>query len=328
MRMVRLGTQGPVVSRLSIGTWTFAGDALWSSVEEKECVAVIHAAMEAGVNLFDSAPNYGGGRSEHVLGLALQGRPDALVATKFKVDGKTPAELVRMVEESLRRLGREAIDIMQIHWPTEQKAELDVAFDTLAGLRSAGKIRYLGVCNFGKRNLHDHSGRDFISNQLPYSLMWRVVENGIAGKSKELGLGVIAYSPLQQGLLSGKYQSLAQFPENRKQTRHFSSAWTATRHKGPGMEAETEICLKGFNAISHETGIAPTNLALAYVLQRPFIDVALAGARSVAQLEELLRTFTVELDGTIVDRLDAVSDNLLKAAGDNPDMYQTIGRTR
>ena len=326
MQMVRLGKQGPVVSRLSIGTWTFAGDALWSSVEEKECIGVIHAAMDAGVNLFDSAPNYGGGRSERLLGMALQGRPDALVATKFKVDGKTPADLVRMVEESLHRLGRDAIDIMQIHWPTEHKSELDAAFDTLAGLRSAGKIRYLGVCNFGKHDLQDHSGRDFISNQLPYSLMWRVVENGIAGKSKELGLGVIAYSPLQQGLLSGKYQSLAQFPEHRKQTRHFSSAWAATRHKGPGMEAETEICLKGFNAISLETGIAPTNLALAYVLQRPFIDVALAGARSVVQLEELVKTFTVELDPEVVARLDAVSKDLLQAAGDNPDMYQSIGR--
>lgn len=326
MQMVRLGKQGPVVSRLSIGTWTFAGDAIWSSVEEKECVGVIHAAMDAGVNLFDSAPNYGSGRSERVLGLALQGRPDALVATKFKVDGKTPADLVRMVDESLRRLGREAIDIMQIHWPTEHKSELDAAFETLAGLRSAGKIRYLGVCNFGKRDLQDHHGRDFISNQLPYSLMWRGVENGIAEKSKELGLGVIAYSPLQQGLLSGKYQSLAQFPANRKQTRHFSSAWAATRHKEPGMEAQTEICLQGFNSIALETGIAPTNLALAYVLQRPFIDVALAGARSVAQLEELLTTFTVELDSTVVARLDAVSKDLLLATGDNPDMYQSIGR--
>lgn len=326
MQMVRLGKQGPVVSRLSIGTWTFAGDALWSSIEEKQCIEVIHAAMDAGVNLFDSAPNYGGGRSERVLGLALQGRPDALVATKFKVDGKSPADLVRMVEESLQRLGREAIDLMQIHWPTESKSELDAAFDTLADLRSAGKIRYLGVCNFGRRDLQDHGGRDLISNQLPYSLMWRVVENGIAEKSKALGLGVIAYSPLQQGLLSGKYQSIAQFPENRKQTRHFSSTWAATRHKGPGMEAETEICLEGFNAISFETGIAPTNLALAYVLQRPFIDVALAGARSVAQLEELLKTFTVELDETVVNRLDMVSASLLQAAGDNPDMYQTIGR--
>ncbi len=326
MRTIRLGADGPVVSRISLGTWTFAGGSLWSSIEEAQCISVIHSALDAGINLFDSAPNYGDGRSERILGTALKGYPEAMVATKFKVDKKTPSELIGMVDSSLKRLGRDSIDLMQIHWPTETKEELAIAFETLKGLQKTGKIRYLGVCNFGLLDLQDFGNQPIISNQLPYNLMWRVVEKEIAPKSKKLGLGVIAYSPLQQGLLGGQYHSLSQFPDDRKQTRHFSSHWPATRHNGPGMEAETERCLQNFITIANEIGLSPMRLAMAYVLQRPFIDVVLAGARSIDQLVELITVSDMLLENETILRLDAISEELLRTTGKNPDMYQIPGR--
>jgi myo-inositol catabolism protein IolS len=326
MQTIRLGANGPTVSRISLGTWTFAGGALWSPIDEGQCVSVIHSALDCGISLFDSAPNYGDGRSERILGSALKKYPDAMVATKFKVDKKSPLELIGMVESSLKRLEREAIDLMQIHWPTETIEESAIAFDTLKGLQAVGKIRYLGVCNFGVQDLQNFGDQPIISNQLPYNLMWRVIEKGIAQKSKELGLGVIAYSPLQQGLLGGKYHSLSQFPESRKQTRHFSSHWPATRHNGPGMEAETERCLQGFIAIADEIGHSPLHVAIAYVLQRPFIDVVLAGARSIDQLKELVSVFDCFLDNGTIAKLDSISEDLLRATEGNPDMYQIPGR--
>ncbi len=326
MRTIRLGANGPSVSRISLGTWTFAGGALWSPIEEAQCMSVIHSALDAGINLFDSAPNYGDGRSERILGAALKGFPEAMVSTKFKVDKKTPLELIGMVDSSLGRLGRESIDLMQIHWPTETKEELAIAFETLKGLQKAGKIRYLGVCNFGMIDLKNFGDEPIISNQLPYNLMWRVVGKEIAPKSKEMGLGVIAYSPLQQGLLGGKYHSLSQFPDSRKQTRHFSSDWSATRHNGLGMESETERCLQDFIVVANEIGFSPMRLAIAYVLQQPFIDVVLAGSRSVEQLAELASVFDRLLDNETIVRLDEISADLLRATGENPDMYQIPGR--
>lgn len=321
MRQIPFGPDRIPVSRLALGTWTFAGDSVWSASSETECIRVVHAALDAGVNLFDSAPNYGSGRSEGILGMALKGRPDALVSTKFKVDGKQPADLRRMVDESLLRLGRERIDLMQIHWPTENRAEMEQAFDTLQLLQQAGKIRFLGVCNFGTHDLEAYGHRPFISNQIPFSLMWRVAESAIAPRSKAMGLSTIAYSPLQQGLLSGKYASLSDFPANRKQTRHFASTWAAVRHQEAGMESQTQACLDAFLAESRAVKIEPTRLAIAYVLSKPFIDVVLAGARTQRQLEVLVDSVDTVLEQDVMDRLDAGSQELWEAAGNNADMY-------
>jgi len=118
MKKLLLGESGVLVSQLALGTWTFAGDAIWSESSENESIRVIDAAIDAGVTLFDSSPNYGDGRSESILGKAVGNRESIMVSTKCKVDGLSRNEIVGIVENSLRRLQRESIDIMQIHWPT------------------------------------------------------------------------------------------------------------------------------------------------------------------------------------------------------------------
>ncbi len=250
--------------RMAMGTWTFAGDTIWDASDEQESISVIHAALDMGITLFDSSPNYGNGRSESILGRALADHPEAMVATKTKIQGQSRDALRAAVEGSLRRLGREAIDLIQIHWPgtPEETAE---ALGLFMEMRQEGEIRAVGVCNFGVYDLKETAGYPIISNQLPYNLMWRVIEREIAPLSKEMGKQVWVYSPLQQGLLTGKYSDLTGFPSGRKRTRHYASSHPAANHGEAGMEAETQAALTGFLEIAEETGIGPLELGLRYI---------------------------------------------------------------
>ncbi len=314
---------------LALGTWTFAGDAIWSESDEKECVEVIHRAMDLGITLFDTSPDYGAGRSEEILGKGLAGIPaeKALVATKMKIDGKNEKDIVASVERSLRRLNRDALDLMQVHWPGTPE-ETKRALDCFLELQSRGKIREIGACNFGIHDLEETADYPIVSNQLPYSLLWRAIENAIAPLSKAQGKRIWAYSTFQQGLLSGKYPSLEDFPEGRKRTLHFSSARPAAGHGGPGMETETETTLKAFLELSRTRGITPLALAMGFVSSRPFIDSLVVGARTPAQIEGLVRESKTVLNEGLLAELDALSEGLKKKAGNNLDMFQSPGRVR
>lgn len=305
-------------SRLSLGTWTFAGDSIWSDSSVEESIRVIHHAIDRGILLFDTAPNYGNGRSEKILGQALGNRSGVSVASKFKVDGLSRKDLKGLVEKSLSSLRRDAIDLMQIHWPAANPEQTSMALDFLEEMKCEGKILEIGVCNFGVLDLEENRHAGIVSNQLPYNLMWRVIEEGIALKSKEMKLPILAYSPLQQGLLSGKYQSLDDFPNGRQRTRHF----------GKTMKEETQHCLEGFLRIASEAGIPPVELALAYALSRDFIDTLIVGARTPDQFDQLLRASEISLPTHVVNALDIVSDPLLKACHGNPDMFRDKSRIR
>lgn len=300
------------LSPLSLGTWTFAGDSIWSDTPESQAVEVLRHGADRGIVLFDTAPNYGEGRSEKILGKALGNRDGIVVASKCKIDGLDRSSLVRIVESSLTALRRDAIDLMQIHWPSLTPGETSAALDIFMDLRREGKIREIGVCNFGVADLSENEDVPIAANQLPYSLMWRVIERNIAGYTKSRGIPVIAYSPLQQGLLSGVYSSLDQFPAGRKRTRHYLSEL---------LVKETQNCLEGFLKISAESDIPPMELAIGYILSRGFIDSVLAGARTVSQLDELLSGAERTIPPDVLDALDICSFPLYMACGGNPDMY-------
>lgn len=314
-------------SPLALGTWTFAGDSIWSVSDEKESIRVIHAALDQGITLFDTSPNYGGGRSERILGKALQSRSQASVANKIKVDGLTAQEITAAVELSLQNLKKEAIDLMQIHWPAtpEETAE---ALHCFGELKNQGKILNIGVCNFGTYDLKETVSSPIVSNQLPYNLFWRIIEDKIAPASKKRGMKVLAYSPFQQGLLTGKYRNITEFPKGRMRTRHFSSEREAANHGEAGMEGETQKALEGFLNIAQKTGIPPLELALRYISSQPFIDTILVGARTVKQLKEIQNSLKGPLDNELINSLNRSSDHLLTAAKGNPDMYQKISRVR
>ena len=313
---------------IALGTWSFAGDTIWGASDARESIAVIHAALDHGITLFDSAPNYGNGRSEEILGTALKGNSDALVATKRKIDGVSNSELRSGIEESAGRLGRDVIDLIQIHWPAMQSQETADALDTLERLRDAGVVRAIGVCNFGVFDLQETRDHPIVSNQIPYSLMWRTVEEGIADATRRRGLRTIAYSVLQQGLLTGRYRTLGEFPEGRKRTRHFAPTWPGVRHAESGMEEETQSVLLELLRISARTGRPLLELTLSYARSRPFIDTVLIGARTVEQLTRSCEVIATGISGEEIGALDAATQRLKNVCGGNPDMYLTESRVR
>jgi len=310
-------------SPIALGTWTFAGDSIWLESNDKESISVIHAALDMGITLFDTSPNYGNGRSETILGKAVKGRSNATIATKIKINDKSPADLRRYIEKSLKRLNRETIDLMQIHWPGNSSEETLEALDLFVTMKKEGKILNIGACNFGIFDLEETKNFPIISNQLPYSLMWRLIEEQIAPLSKAQGKVVWIYSPLQQGLLSGRYSNIEDFPEGHMRTRHFSSTRTAANHGESGMENETQSTLKSFLTIASETNIPPLELGLRYIQSKSFIDTILIGARSIKQIEEIVLSLNGPLDKEIIELLNKGSGNLLAAADRNPDMYQS-----
>ncbi len=192
------------ISPLALGTWALAGDKFWGAQAEQDSIATIHAALDAGVTLIDTAPAYGDGLSEEIVGRALRGRRDrAVLATKISEADLTPERTVASCETSLRRLQTDCIDLLQIHWLGSGE-RLEEVIAAMEGLRAAGKVRTLGVCNFGAHSLGRlrAASRGWITNQLPYNLIWRAIEFEIVGACQRDGLGILCYSPLQQGLLT------------------------------------------------------------------------------------------------------------------------------
>lgn len=222
--------------------------------------ATVHAALDAGINFFDTAEAYGtdGDRSsERMLGVALQGRrSEAVIASKFGFHAGEDtrvydAELITAaIDESLAALGTDYIDLMQIHWPgnigfdgadTSRWPDAAGAVAALEAAVSAGKIRHYGWCNFGLDDMaaFKAAGGRAVTNQLPYNLLWRAIEQGILPACLDGSIGVLCYSPLAQALLTGKYVNSADVPEGRRRSRLFAHDSTPTsRHGGSGVEDE------------------------------------------------------------------------------------------
>ena len=240
MEYRQLGQTGLNVSVVALGCWALAGDNTWGHQEVSESIATVHAALDCGVTFFDTAEVYGDGRSEELLGQALEGRrQDAVIASKFHSGRTAPEDIAEACEASLKRLRTDVIDYYQVHWPNRSVPLADVIEATLR-LKESGKIRALGVCNFSRADL-EACGADAAlhANQLPYSLLWRAVEFDLMAACRERNMGILPYSPLQQGLLTGKFACADEVPEGRARTRHFSGDRPQTRHGEAGCEAET-----------------------------------------------------------------------------------------
>jgi aryl-alcohol dehydrogenase-like predicted oxidoreductase len=318
-----LGQTGMRVSTLALGCWAFAGDANWGAQDDAASIATVHAALDAGVNLFDTAEAYGDGHSEEVVGRALVGkRAQALIATKASADHLAPAALVAACERSLRRLQTDTIDLYQIHWPSRS---VPLA-ETMAALRTLvqqGKVRAVGVCNFGLLDMDDLAAAGgAVSNQLPYSLVWRAIEDAIQPRCRAMGMGVLCYQPLMQGLLTGKFASAAEVPAGRARTRHFGSAHTGTRHGEAGCEEETFSAIAGVREIAAQLGQPMANVSLAWVLQQPGVSTALVGARTPEQVQQNVAATALTLAPETLAALAAATATLKRALGPNPDPYQ------
>jgi aryl-alcohol dehydrogenase-like predicted oxidoreductase len=345
MERRQCGHSGLELPVLGIGSWAFGGGEYWGPQSQQAVDAIVRHAVEHGCNFFDTAEAYNDGASESALGAALRGLPRerVIVATKISPHHLQPARAALHCEASLRRLGTDYIDLYMVHWPltahslrhftTEAVAAPDLAdaFGALDQLRRAGKIRHIGVSNFGPTQLADAlaTGVPIAANELPYSLLTRAAELEILPFCRERGVGVLGYMALLQGVLSDRYPTLADLPEWRRRTRHFAAHSTPlSRHGTPGWEAETQAALEAIRRVARRLGLTTSELALKWACGGDGITSSLCGARDLPTLQENIRAAAAPLAPGVRAELDRLTQPLLEALGPSFDYYENPANDR
>jgi aryl-alcohol dehydrogenase-like predicted oxidoreductase len=294
MRTRKLGNSDLHLTTVGLGAWAMGGggwDWGWGSQDDADSIATIHRALDLGVNWIDTAPVYGFGHSEEVVGKALAGlRHEVFVATKCGLvwDERKNASysdlrsesIRREVEASLRRLNTDYIDLYQIHWPNPDE-QIEEAWATIADLIQEGKVRYGGVSNFSVEQIERaRSIHPVTSLQPPYSMLVRDIETDLLPYCEENGIGVIVYSPLQAGLLTGKFtrERLAQLPPDDWRTRN--------RHFQEPAFSRNLAFVEALRPIAERNSRTLAQLAIAWVLRKQAVTAAIVGARRPDQIEE------------------------------------------
>jgi len=329
MEYRELGKSEIKVSTVAMGCWAIVGDATWGPQDERAAIAAIHAALDEGINLFDTAESYGDGYSEELLGRALQGRRDrAVIASKVSSEHLSRAALLAACEGSLRRLRTNYIDLYQVHWPS-RTVPLAETMAAMAELRQQGKIRAIGVCNFASLDMDDLLALGgCATNQLPYSLLARAIEYEVQPKCVAHGIGILPYSPLAQGLLTGKFASADEVPDGRARTRHFAGTRPQTRHGEAGCEAETFAAIARVREIAAGMAQPMASVSLAWLLHQPAVVSVLAGARSPEQIRQNARAAEIKLSPHVVQALSAATEEVKRCLGTNLDLWQPASQSR
>lgn len=325
MDQISCGKDGLYLSRLGVGCWSFGGSEgdYWGAQDQAEVEDMVNKALDEGVTYFDTAEAYNNGRSEEALGRALRRRrAEAIIGTKVSPQHASPELLRKHCEASLRRLDTEYIDLYMLHWPLTE-FPVGPALETMAALKKEGKIRFIGLSNFGVQQLREVArvGVTIAANQLCYSLLSRAIEFEIAPECIRMGIGIIAYMPLQQGLLTGKYTTPDDVPDIRARTRHFNGSRPLSRHGEPGAEKEVFDFLADLRAISTQTGIAPGSLALSWAARRPGITCTLAGLRSREQLTSAAQASMFNLPPDTMSKLTKLTEGIKTKLGSNADYF-------
>jgi aryl-alcohol dehydrogenase-like predicted oxidoreductase len=317
------------VSKIALGCWGFAGGSMWGSQAESDSIATVAAALDAGINFFENAQGYGDGYSEEVLGKALVGRRhEALIATKIRLSDPSSDGIEAACEQSLRRLGTDYIDLLQPHWPNRQ-APAEEIYQVFTKLREAGKIRAFGVSNYGVGDLSEilRSGT-VVSNQLPYSLLFRAIEYELQPLCVRENVGILCYSTLLHGLLAGKYRTPQEVPDGRARTRHFSSSRSQVRHGEDGCETEVFEALEHFRQIAAGIHQPMSLVAVSWVLHQPGVVSVIVGARKPEQISQMAAVADLHLDPQTIQELDAATGKVKGILGPNPDMWMSKSRFR
>ena len=342
------GTSRLTLSALGLGCWSFGGGAYWGECDQADADAVVRRAVELGINYFDAAEAYNAGRSEEALGKAFRGIPRdrVVIGTKVSPSNCYARTLSAHCEASLRRLELEYVDLYMIHWPihphsirhfTSDEAiirnppTVTEAFTTMAELRQQGKIRHVGVSNFAGNRLEEALSifPDIAVNQLPYSLLTRAIERDILPRCHRLGIGVIGYMTLLQGVLADLYPTLDDVPAYQARTRHFSHARSELiRHGENGAEEETAAALGHIRRIARETGMTMAELATKWALAGRGITCCLIGARTVSKLDANVRAAAQPLSSDIIQELNTVTQPVLDKLGDSFDYYESFANNR
>lgn len=293
------------VSRIALGTWALGSD-FYGEVELKSAIDTLHAAVDCGINLVDTAPNYG--NSEEVLGKALEGLRDKVVlATKcgcLKYPGGsykllTPVSMRLQLEESLRRLHTDYIDLYQIHYP-DKNSSMDAAYETMNKFVEEGKIRAWGVCNHTVSEALAAEAAGASSIQLQYSLTKRSIERDILPVAKANSLAVMAYGTLIGGLLSGKYTG----PRTIGTTDRRPMFYTEFKEEN---WPKSEKLIAAVREVAQARGVAMASVAINWALSSPYVSIALVGAKSPDQAEANAQAVSFTLTAEEIAALNKAS---------------------
>jgi aryl-alcohol dehydrogenase-like predicted oxidoreductase len=309
-----LGTTGTKVTPLCLGAMMFGQIG---NPDHEDSIRIIHRALDAGINFIDTADVYSRGESEEIVGKALTGgkRENVVLATKVHGSmGDDPNEfgngrrwIIKEVENSLRRLRTDYIDLYQIHRP-EDDTDIDETLGALSDLVRAGKVRYIGSSTFPASQIVEaqwtarERGRErFVCEQPPYSLLVREIERDVLPTCRRYGMGVIPWSPLAGGWLSGRYRKGMDQPESNRAKMmpgRFDLSTPANQRK---LEAADAL-----GKLADETGITLIEMALAFVIRHPAVTAAIIGPRTLEHLESQLTAANVTLSDDVLDRIDEI----------------------
>jgi aryl-alcohol dehydrogenase-like predicted oxidoreductase len=307
-----LGRTGVRVSKLCLGTMMLGA---WGNTDHDDSIRIIHRALDAGINFVDTADIYSAGESEEILGKALEGRRDDVVlATKFwgpmgddpNQRGVSRRWIIAAVENSLRRLGTDWIDLYQMHRP-DPETDIDETLGALTDLVQQGKIRYIGSSSFSAGQIveaqwtaRDRRLERFRTEQPPYSLLVRGIELDVLPTAARHGMGILTYSPLAGGWLSGSWSadSSPTSPARQRLAARFDMSLPENQRKLAAVEQLAQL--------ADDAGMSLIELAIAFVVNHPSVTSAIIGPRTMEQLDSQLPAADVVLDAAMLDRIDEI----------------------
>jgi aryl-alcohol dehydrogenase-like predicted oxidoreductase len=314
MRMRTLGGTGIKVSPYCLGAMMFGA---WGNPDHAESIRIIHRALDAGINFVDTADVYSAGESEQIVGQALAGRRDGVVlATKANMAmgrdpnmrGNSRRWIVREVEDSLRRLQTDYIDLYQIHRP-DPDTDVDETLSALSDLVRSGKVRAIGSSTFPAEQIveaqwvaQSRGHVRFRSEQPPYSILVRGIEGNVLPTCQKYGMGVIVWSPLAGGWLTGRIRALTDVDMTKGRAQRIPQRFDPSLPGNVAKLAAVEELIK----IAADAGCSLIHLALAFVVGHPAVTSAIIGPRTMDQLTDLLAGASVALDDDVLDRIDQV----------------------
>ncbi|HZL49207.1 MAG TPA: aldo/keto reductase [Solirubrobacteraceae bacterium] len=309
----QLGRTGVEVTPLCLGAMMFGA---WGNPDHEDSIRIIHAALDAGINFIDTADVYSSGESEEIVGKALAGRRDQVVlATKFHGSmgddpnqrGNSRRWIFQEVERSLSRLKTDWIDLYQVHRP-ESGTDVEETLGALSDLVHQGKVRYVGSSTFPPSRVveaqaaaRERKLERFVCEQPPYSMLVRGVEGDLLPTTRRHGMGVIPWSPLAGGWLSGAWRKGREAPSSTRAQRipaRYDLSLPENQRKLDAVEALAQL--------AGQAGISLIHLALAFVIRHPAVTAAIIGPRTMEQLESQLGAVEVELSKDVLDRIDEI----------------------
>ncbi|GAA3720997.1 aldo/keto reductase [Gordonia hankookensis] len=312
MKYRPLGRTGVQVSPLCLGAMMFGP---WGNQDKADSIRIIHAALDSGINIVDTADVYSGGESEEVVGEALRGRrDDVFLATKFFMPmgddpnsaGGSRRWIIRAVENSLRRLGTDHLDLYQVHRPSAD-TDVEETLGALTDLVRQGKVRYIGSSSFAasqiveaqwaaKENLYSR----FVTEQPPYSILVRGIEEDVLPTVQRHRMGTLTYSPLAGGWLSGRWRKdAASSPtSSARPSARFDMSSPENQRK---LEIVEELAL-----LAEQSGLTLIDMAIAFVINHPGVTCAIVGPRTMEQLASYLPAASVSLTTDVLDRIDEI----------------------